>query len=33
MRSVPGESFQFAWNPNWGDQGAGDVAMGKFASY
>lgn len=33
MRSVPGQSFRFAWNPNRGDDGAGNAAMGNLVSY
>ena len=33
MRSVPGSHFKFMWNPDRGDQGNGDVAMGNFTAY
>ena len=33
MRSVPGQAFQFEWNPSRGDDGGGDAAMGNFTSY
>jgi hypothetical protein len=33
MRSVPGQDFEFMWNPDRGDQGAGDAAVGNLVSY
>ncbi len=33
MRAVPGSHFMFEWNPNRGDQGPGDQAMGNFDNY
>lgn len=33
MRSVPGQNFMFEWNPDRGDNGQGDMAMGNFDSY
>ena len=33
MRSVHGSHFEFMWNPDRGDNGAGDIAMGNFANY
>jgi len=33
MRSVPGTHFEFEWNPDRGDNGGGDAAMGNLAAY
>jgi hypothetical protein len=33
MRSEPGAHFQFEWNPNRGNQGASDQAVGNLADY
>lgn len=33
MRAVPGAQFSFIWDPNRGDNGQGDLAMGNLESY
>ena len=33
MRSVPGARFSFMWNPDRGDLGGGDAAVGDLADY
>ena len=33
MRSIPGANFQFEWNPNRGDLGIADAAMGNLTDY
>ncbi len=33
MRSVPGQTFEFEWNPGRGDNGPSDQAMGNYDLY